>query len=39
VGYVYDQYNRALIPDSVRARLERLKGDIIAGKIQVPTER
>jgi basic membrane protein A and related proteins len=39
VGYVYDPSNRALIPDSVRARLEQLKADIIAGKIQVPTER
>jgi basic membrane protein A len=39
VGYVYDEHNRALIPDSVRARLEQLKADIIAGKIQVPTER
>ena len=33
VGYVYDEHNRALIPDSVRARLEQLKADIIAGKI------
>lgn len=39
VGYVYDAHNKALIPDSVRARLEALKADIIAGKITVPTER
>src|SRR5215212_8389485 len=32
VGYVYDARNRALIPDSVRARLEELKADIISGK-------
>ena len=39
VGYVYDEHNRALIPDSVRARVEQLKADIIAGKITVPSTR
>jgi basic membrane protein A len=39
VGYVYDEHNRALIPDSVRARLEQIKADIIAGKIRVPSTR
>jgi basic membrane protein A len=39
VGYVYDARNRALIPDSVRARVEQIKGDIIAGKIPVPSTR
>jgi basic membrane protein A len=39
VGYVYDEHNRALIPDSVRARLEALRGDIIAGRIRVPSTR
>lgn len=39
VGYVYDEHNRALIPDSVRARLEQLKAEIIAGKITVPVTR
>jgi basic membrane protein A len=39
VGYVYDEHNRALIPDSVRARVEQIKADIVAGKIQVPTTR
>jgi basic membrane protein A len=39
VSYVYDEHNRALIPDSVRARVERLKGDIIAGRIVVPSAR
>ena len=39
VGYVYDEHNRALIPDSVRARLESLKQEIIAGRITVPSSR
>jgi len=39
VGYIYDQRNRALIPDSARARVERLKDDIIAGRIRVPSTR
>jgi basic membrane protein A len=39
VSYVYDNNNRALIPDSVRARVEQLKADIVAGKITVPSTR
>ena len=39
VGYVYDENNRALIPDSVRARLESLREDIVAGRIVVPSTR
>jgi basic membrane protein A len=39
VGYVYDADNEKLIPADVRARLESLKQDIIAGKIQVPSTR
>ena len=39
VGYVYDAANRALIPDSVRARVETLSGEIIAGRINVPSTR
>ncbi|MEJ7811733.1 MAG: BMP family ABC transporter substrate-binding protein [Gemmatimonadaceae bacterium] len=39
VGYVYDEHNRALIPDSVRARVEALKAEIIAGRIAVPSTR
>jgi basic membrane protein A len=39
VGYVYDDHNKALIPDSVRARIEQIKADIIAGKISVPSTR
>jgi basic membrane protein A and related proteins len=37
VRYVYDEHNKALIPDSVHTRLEQIKADIIAGKIKVPT--
>jgi basic membrane protein A len=36
VDYAMDQYNQALIPAAVRARVEQLKKDIIAGKIKVP---
>jgi basic membrane protein A and related proteins len=39
VGYVFDENNRALIPAAVRARLEELKQQIIAGRISVPSER
>ena len=39
VGYVYDEHNRALIPDAVRARVEALKAEIVAGRIAVPASR
>jgi basic membrane protein A and related proteins len=39
VSYVYDEHNRAMIPDPVRARVEQLRGEIIAGRIQVPSSR
>jgi len=39
VGYVYNAHNRALIPDAVRATLETLRADIIAGRISVPSAR
>ena len=39
VGYVYDENNKKLIPDSVRARLDTLQAEIIAGKIDVPSTR
>ena len=39
VGYVYDKNNEALIPPAVRAKLEDLKQQIIAGKIVVPSTR
>ncbi|HTR78532.1 MAG TPA: BMP family ABC transporter substrate-binding protein [Gemmatimonadaceae bacterium] len=37
VGYVYDAHNKAIIPDSVRARVEALKAKVVAGTIVVPT--
>jgi basic membrane protein A and related proteins len=39
VGYIYDEHNRALIPDAVRARVEALKAEIVAGRIAVPSSR
>ncbi|MGI8496356.1 MAG: BMP family lipoprotein [Gemmatimonadaceae bacterium] len=39
VGYVYDEHNRGLIPDSVHTRLEQLRQEIIAGRIKVPSGR
>jgi basic membrane protein A len=39
VGYVYDDRNKSLIPDSVRTRVEQLKQEIIAGRIKVPSTR
>ncbi|ODT04123.1 MAG: BMP family ABC transporter substrate-binding protein [Gemmatimonadetes bacterium SCN 70-22] len=39
VDYIYDANNRALIPDSVHARVEALRQAIIDGKIVVPSTR
>jgi len=39
VGYIYDDRNKPLIPDSVHARVEALKQEIIAGRIKVPSTR
>src|SRR6476660_7699732 len=39
VGYIYDDRNKALIPDSVHTRVEQLKQEIIAGRIKVPSTR
>ena len=39
VGYVYDANNEKLIPADVRAKLEKLKQEIIAGRIKVPSTR
>jgi basic membrane protein A len=39
VGYVYDDRNKALIPDAVRARLLELERRIVAGEITVPSTR
>jgi basic membrane protein A and related proteins len=37
VSYVYDDRNRSLIPESVVARVEALRQEVIAGRIVVPT--
>lgn len=39
VGYVYDEHNRALIPDSVRTVLDSLTAKIVDGRIRVPSTR
>ncbi|HTJ82361.1 MAG TPA: BMP family ABC transporter substrate-binding protein, partial [Polyangiaceae bacterium] len=39
VGYVYDEHNKALIPDDVRARVEELRRAIIDGRIHVEVKR
>jgi basic membrane protein A len=39
VGYVYDENNRALVSDAVRARVEQLRQEIVAGRITVPSAR
>ncbi|MDB4905358.1 MAG: basic rane lipoprotein [Gemmatimonadetes bacterium] len=39
VGYVYDEHNKALIPAAVRAQLEQIRAEIIAGRIKVPSSR
>ena len=38
VGYVYDARNASLIPASVRATVDSLGQEIIAGRISVPSE-
>jgi basic membrane protein A and related proteins len=38
VDYVYDDKNKALIPDDVRARVEALRAQIVSGAIVVPSE-
>jgi basic membrane protein A and related proteins len=38
VGWVYDDRNRALIPDPVKARVDSLESEIVAGRIVVPSE-
>src|SRR3954451_11084852 len=39
VGYIYDKNNQKLIPADVRARLEQLRQQIVAGRIVVPSTR
>ncbi|MEW5849053.1 MAG: BMP family ABC transporter substrate-binding protein [Myxococcota bacterium] len=38
VDYVYDENNKALIPDDVRQKVEALRAEIIAGRIVVPSK-
>lgn len=38
VDYVYDENNKALIPDAARAKVEELRGKIEHGEIKVPYE-
>ena len=38
VGWVYDDQNKALIPDAVKAKVDALKAEIVAGRIVVPTK-
>jgi basic membrane protein A len=38
VGWVYDDRNRALIPDPVKATVDSLEAEIVAGRIVVPFE-
>jgi len=37
VGWVYDDRNKALIPDAVKARVDSLREEIVAGRIAAPT--
>lgn len=39
VDYIYDAHNKSLIPDSVHARVEALRQEIIDGKITVPSTK
>ncbi len=39
VGWVDDEHNRALVPESARQRLSELAADIVAGRIVVPSTR
>lgn len=36
VGWVYDEHNRGMIPDSVKATVDSLERQIVSGAIQVP---
>ena len=39
VDYVYDGHNRELMPPGARERVESLRAEIVAGRIEVPWER
>jgi basic membrane protein A len=38
VGWVYDDRNKAQIPDAVKAKVDSLEAEIVAGKIVVPSK-
>ena len=38
VGWVYDDRNRALVPDPVKAKVDSLRDEIVAGRITVPSQ-
>ena len=38
VGWVYDDRNKSLIPDAVKARVDSLGALIVAGQIAVPSQ-
>jgi basic membrane protein A len=38
VGWVYDQHNQALVPAAVKARVDSLEREIVAGRIAVPSQ-
>jgi len=38
VSWVYDENNKALIPDHVKATVDSLEAEIVAGRIRVPRE-
>lgn len=38
VGWVYDGRNKALVPDAVKAKVDSLKAEIVAGRIVVPVK-
>jgi basic membrane protein A len=38
VTWVYDDRNKALVPDAVKARVDSLQASIVAGTLRVPTE-
>ncbi len=38
VGWVYDDRNRSLIPDAVKAKVDSLREEIVAGRIVAPSK-
>jgi len=38
VGWVYDDRNKALVPDAVKASVDSLRDEIVAGRISVPAQ-